>query len=124
MKKTLRWFAPLLLLVSCLCRIPPSTAQEVPQVQLPDETEGLDNIAKTLVSTFDQIDVLALADTHQRKIDSDLRLGIVRRPEFAKKVHFILIEFANTADQSILDRYISGEDVPLSEPRQVWRNTC
>jgi hypothetical protein len=123
-KNTLRGLAPLLLLVSYLCRILPSTAQEVPQVRLPGETEGLDNIAKTLVSTFDRVDVLALADTHQRKIDSDLRLGVVRSPEFAKKVHFILVEFANTTDQSILDRYISGEDVPLSELRQVWRNTC
>lgn len=124
MKNTLGWLAPLLLLVSCLCRIPTSTAQEAPQVRLPDEIVGLDNIAKTLISTFDQVDVLALADTHQRKIDSDLRLGVVRSPEFAKKVHFILVEFASTADQPILDRYINGEEVPLVELRQVWRNTC
>jgi len=36
----------------------------------------------------------------------------------------IVVEFANTADQPILDRYIRGEDVPLAELRQVWRNTC
>jgi len=124
MNNTLRWLPPLLLLVSSLCKIPASTAQEVPQVRLPDETVGLNSIAKTLISTFDQVDVLALADTHQRKIDSDLRLGIVRDLEFAQKAHFILVEFANTADQPILDRYINGEDLSPGELRQVWRNTC
>ncbi|HEY7336957.1 MAG TPA: hypothetical protein VH639_18840 [Bryobacteraceae bacterium] len=104
--------------------IPASLAQEVPQVRLPDETAGLSNIAKTLVSTFDVVDVLALADTHQRKIDSDLRLAVVRDPEFAQKVHFILVEFANTVDQPTLDRYITGENVPPGELQQVWRNTC
>jgi hypothetical protein len=93
-------------------------------VDFPDETVGLDKIARTLISTFDQVDVLALADTHQRKIDSGLRLRIVRDPEFARKARFIVVEFANTADQPILDRYISGEDVPPAELRQVWRNTC
>jgi hypothetical protein len=94
------------------------------QVRLPDETVGLDNIAQVLVSTFDQVDILALADTHQRKIDSDLRLRVVRHPDFAQKVRFILVEFANTEDQPILDRYIAGEDVPLDQLRRVWRNTC
>ena len=120
-KKMNHWFAPVLFLAYCLSTTRPLTAQEAAQIELPDETVGLDNIAKALISTFDQVDVLALADTHQRKIDSDLRLGIVRNPEFAQKAHFILVEFANTADQPILDRYISGEDVPPSELRQVWK---
>lgn len=93
-------------------------------IQLPDETEGLTNVAHTLVSLFDQVDVLALADTHQRKIDSDLRLEILREPAFLRKVRFILVEFANTSDQAILDRYINGEDVDTVELRKVWRNTC
>ena len=119
-----------MLFVWCFSAIPFSPAQEARQgpngrsVGLPDETAGIDNVARTLVSTFDQVDVLALADTHQRKIDSELRLGIVRDPDFARKAHFIMVEFANTADQPILDRYINGEDVPLADLRQIWRNSC
>lgn len=124
MSNTLQKPSPLLLLVYCLYMIAPLPAQEVPQVRLPEETAGLKNIAKTLVSTFDVVDVLALADTHQRKIDSDLRLAVVRDPEFAQKVHFILVEFANTVDQPTLDRYINGENVPPGDLQQVWRNTC
>jgi hypothetical protein len=130
MKNSLRRIPEVLLLACCFAAITASQAQEARQdhdgrsIQLPDETAGIDNIARTLISTFDQVDVLALADTHQRKIDSELRLRIVRDPEFVRKARFIMVEFANTADQPILDRYINGEDVPLVALRQVWRNTC
>src|SRR5262249_38162859 len=95
-----------------------------PRIDLPAETAGFDRVVSALTSAFDEIDILALDDTHQRKIDSDLRIRLVRAPEFAQKVHLIVIEFANTADHPLLDRYINGDDVPLTELRQVWRNTC
>ncbi len=109
-----------MLLLLCNLPITPSLAQ----VRLPDETAGLDNIVKVLISTFDQVDVLALADAHQRKINSELRLAVVRDPEFARKARFIVVEFANTMDQPILDRYVNGDTVPPDQLRQVWRNTC
>src|SRR5262245_47889950 len=124
MKNSLRGIVQVLLFVCCVSTIPTSAAQESPQIRLPDETVGLDNIVKTLISTFDQVDVLALSDAHWRRVDSELRIAVVRHPEFARRARFIVVEFANTADQPILDRYIRGEDVPLGELRQVWRNTC
>jgi hypothetical protein len=129
MKHPLQRIPLALLLVCCLPAITPSLAQDTRHdgasgVHLPDETAGIDNIAHILISTFDHVDVLALADTHQRKIDSDLRLRIVRDPEFARKARFIVVEFANTADQLLLDRYTNGQAVPPVELRQVWRNTC
>ena len=33
------------------------------------------------------------------------------------------VECGNSLYQPILDRYIAGDDVPLSEVRQLWRNT-
>ena len=91
---------------------------------MPAETAGFDRIVSTLISAFDAVDIVALDDTHQRKVDSDLRIRLVRAPEFAKKVRVIVVEFANTADQPILDRYTNGDNVPVAELRQVWRNTC
>jgi hypothetical protein len=41
-------------------------------------------IVQTLVSAFDHVDVVALGD-HWRKADSDLRIALVRNPEFAQK---------------------------------------
>jgi len=95
-----------------------------PTIDWPAETAGIDRIVSTLISAFDDIDVVALDDTHQRKVDSDLRIRLVRAPKFAQKVRLIVIEFASTAEQSVLDRYINGNDVPFAELRQVWRNTC
>jgi hypothetical protein len=94
-----------------------------PNIHLPDETAGFDKIVQTLISAFNHADVVALGDSHRRKLDSDLRIRLVRHPEFAKRVHFIVVEFGTSLYQSILDRYIQGEDVPLEELQQVWTNT-
>src|SRR5262245_21702206 len=94
-----------------------------PKVRLPDESTGIDGIARTLVSSFDQVDVVALGEAHQRKVDSDLRIAVVRHPDFAKKVRSIVVEFASTTAQGTLDRYVRGEDVSLVQLREVWRNT-
>jgi len=98
-------------------------AQQQPRVRLPDETLGADRIIKRLVSVFDHADIVALGDDHWRKLDSDLRISLVRNPEFAKKVRIILVEFASTAQQTTLDRYIHGEEVPRAELQQIWKTT-
>src|SRR5215467_10970912 len=81
------------------------------KVRLPDESTGIDGIARTLISAFDQFDIVALGEAHRRKLDSDLRIAVVRHPDFAKKVRSIVVEFGSTTEQSTLDRYIRGENV-------------
>ncbi len=97
--------------------------QQQPQLLLPDETAGLDRIVQALVSAFDHFDIVALGEDHWRKVDSDLRIALVRNPEFAKKVRFIVVEFGSIAQQPTLDRYIRGDDVPPAELQQVWKTT-
>jgi hypothetical protein len=92
-------------------------------VRLPDEAAGLDGIARTLMSVFDQADIVALGEVHDRKVDSDLRIALVRHPDFAKKVRSIVVEFGSTSEQSILDRYIRGENVSPAQLAQVWKTT-
>jgi hypothetical protein len=91
--------------------------------RLPDESAGIDGITQTLVSVFDQVDIVLLGEVHWQKLDSDLRIALIRGPDFAKKVRFIVVEFASTAEQSTLDRYIRGENVPRTQLEQVWKNT-
>lgn len=64
-----------------------------------------------------------MGESHWNKLDSDLRIALVRDPEFPKKADFIVVEFASTAEQLIRDRYIRGEGVPIAELQRVWRNT-
>lgn len=94
-----------------------------PNVRLPDETAGFADIAQTLVSVFNHADIVALCDDHGRKLDSDLRIALVRHPSFAKKVRIIVVEFGSTSQQSTLDRYIRGETVPTAQLEQVWKTT-
>src|SRR5215468_2130770 len=109
------WLAPLLFATSLL-------AQQ-PKVRLPDESTGIDGMARTLASAFDQADIVALGEAHRRKLDSDLRIAVVRNPDFAKKVQSIVVEFGSTTEQSTLDRYIRGEDVSRAQLEQVWKTT-
>lgn len=90
-----------------------------PNVRFTDENSSFEKVIQTLISTFDHADVLALGEDHKGQFDSHLRIGLVRHSDFAKKVPFIVVEFAATAQQPILDRYIRGEDVPISETG-VW----
>jgi hypothetical protein len=91
------------------------------QSHLLEESSGIDGIAQTLVSAFDQADILALGEAHGRKLDSDLRIAVVRHPEFAKKVRTIVVEFGSMSEQSTLDRYIRGETISAAQLAQVWK---
>lgn len=82
-----------------------------PKVRLPDEPTRIDGIARALIAKFDQADIVALGEVHQRKLDSDLRIAVVRNPDFAKKVRAIVVEFGSTTEQSTIDHYIRGENV-------------
>jgi Haem-binding uptake, Tiki superfamily, ChaN len=109
------WLAPLLFATSLL--------GQPPKVRLPDESTGIDGIAGTLVSVFDQADIVALGETHQWRLDTDLRIAVVRHPDFAKKVRSIVVEFGSTTEQPTLDRYIRGENVSRAQLEQVWKTT-
>jgi hypothetical protein len=94
------------------------------KVRLPDETAGLDGIARALIAAFDQADIVALGEWHGRiKLDSDLRIAMVRHPDFPKKVRSIVVECGSTTEQPTLDRYIRGENVSRAQLEQVWRTT-
>ena len=104
-------------------RAPASQIPAPPKVSLPDESTGIDGIARALVAAFDQADVVALGEAHRRKLDSDLRIAVVRNPDFAKKVRSIVVEFGSTTEQSTLDRYTRGENVSRAQLEQVWKTT-
>jgi hypothetical protein len=92
-----------------------------PKVRLPDEAVGIDGIVAALISVYDQFDVVALGEAHGRRPDSDLRIALVRHPDFAKKVRTIVVEWGSTSEQTTLDRYIRGENVSKAQFEQVWK---
>jgi hypothetical protein len=91
---------------------------------LPKESAGIDSIASTLISVFDQVDIVALGESHSHfTMDLDLWLSMVRNPAFRRKVRFIVVEFGSTTEQATLDRYIRGENISKAQLEQVWKTT-
>lgn len=86
-----------------------------PDVTLPAESEGWDAVLNGLVAVFDDADVLMLGEAHGRKVDSELRLRLIRHPGFLARVRYIIVEFASEPLQPVLDRYVRGDAVSASD---------
>ena len=106
-----------------ICALAVSATAQPRNWRLPDESPGIDGIVRTLISVFDQADIVALGEAHQRNLDSDLRIALVRHPDFPKKVRAIVVEFASTTEQPTLDRYIRGENISRAQLERVWKTT-
>src|SRR5438105_2278635 len=111
------------LVLICALALPAMAISQSVKVHLPDEVAGIDAIVQTLISAFDQVDVIALGESHGEKRDSDLRIALVRHPDFAKKVRFIVVEFGTIPQQETLDRYMQGQNVSPQQLEQVWKTT-
>jgi hypothetical protein len=98
-------------------------AAQAPPVGLPAEAAGSAEIVRALVASFERADILALGEAHASQPDSDLRIALVRHPDFAKRVRSIVVEFGSIAAQATLDRYIGGEAVSPTQLAEVWRTT-
>ena len=82
-----------------------------------------ENATEAVLAAFGKYEVVALSAAHGNKDLDDFILNLIRNPAFPSKVNDIAVECGNALHQPILDRYISGDDVPLSEVRLTWRNT-
>ena len=111
------------LVLICALALSAMAMPQAVRVHLPDEVAGVDAIVRTLISAFDQVDVIALGESHGEKRDSDLRIALVRHPDFAKKVRSIVVEFGAIPEQETLDRYIQGQNITPEQLAQVWKKT-
>jgi Domain of unknown function (DUF3471) len=76
-----------------------------------------------ILAAFDKYEVVGIPEAHGMKDVDDFILSLIQNPAFSEKVNDIAVECGNSLYQPVLDRYISGEDVPFTEVRKVWRNT-
>jgi hypothetical protein len=104
----------------------PGPGQEIVEVQRPTLT-GSDpkpgDAAKAILAAFDKYEVVGMDAAHGRQDLDIFILQLIRNRELPGKINDIVVECGNSLYQPILDRYIAGDDVPLDEARQVWRNT-
>jgi hypothetical protein len=80
---------------------------------------------RAIVDAFKSHDMVALGEgNHGNMQINELRIALIRIPEFQDRVRDIVVEFGNSRYQDVIDRYVSGEAVPEKELRQVWEDTA
>jgi hypothetical protein len=108
-----------------LLTLVPSISQA--QTQQPTKSASSEPVPRpaipAILAAFEKYEVVGMPEAHGLNDLDDFILALIRNPEFPEKLNDIAVECRNSLYQPILDRYISGEDVPFSEVRDVWRNT-
>jgi hypothetical protein len=87
-----------------------------------DENQPQD-ASRGILQAFDAHSIVMFGEAHENKQEYEFLRTLVASPKFADKVDDIVVEFGNSLYQQAVDRYISGEDVPLEEVQKAWRNT-
>jgi hypothetical protein len=99
-----------------------------PQSDRPTRLSPLAPLDATAVilQAFDRYSVVALGECfHGEQKYYDFVISLIRHPSFQAKIKDIVIEIGNALYQGLVDSYISGQEVSLSDLRQIWRNhTC
>lgn len=67
--------------------------------------------------------IVAVTEGHRLVQDKAFLRELIATPEFPKTVNDIVVEFGTARYQDVLDRYIQGDDVPMSDLRKVWGDT-
>jgi hypothetical protein len=68
-----------------------------------------------ILDAFRTHQVVALDEgNHGNQQGHAFRLALIRDPRFAATVNDIVVEFGNSRYQDVMDRFVGGDDVPLS----------
>jgi hypothetical protein len=84
----------------------------------------LQNIIDGILAAWDKADVICLGEDHGSKNDSDLRIALIEHPDFVRKANAVIVEFADSIHQDVLDRLaLECEDIPREQLRLLWKDT-
>jgi hypothetical protein len=103
--------------------LPPSGTTEIQAPNPKGSNPKPEDAERTILAAYDKYEVVALGAAHGNKDLDDFLLHLIRNPAFPDKVSVLAVECGNSLYQPILDQYIAGANIPLSQVRQVWRNT-
>jgi hypothetical protein len=76
-----------------------------------------------ILEAFKSHELVMLGETHGNKQEYDWLRSLVATPEFADRVDDIVMEFGNSLYQPEVDRYVSGQDIPLNQVQGAWLDT-
>ncbi len=105
-----------LCLASLACGRSPAPSVVVP-------ARSIDPI-KGILDAFGEYQIVALDEgDHGNDRGHAFRLSLLRDPRFSAVVNDIVVEFGSARYQALMDRFVSGDDVPAEALRRVWQDT-
>jgi hypothetical protein len=109
------------ILLSLLCgRLqdrPAPPAANNPRAAIPQEPIA------AILDTFTTHAVVCIGDAHGDRLGEAFQLALIRDPRFPGVVNDVVIETGNSRYQSVVDRFVNGEDVPQDALERVWLDT-
>ena len=75
-----------------------------------------------IISILDSVPLVAIMDEHLLQQEGDFYQRLIRDPRFAQKANDIVVEFGNELYQSVADRYVRGDKVPVDSLRMIWED--
>jgi hypothetical protein len=88
----------------------------------PKPAVPLDALA-AIVDAFKSHSLVALGETHGHLERQAFLHNLITDSRFAAVANDIVVEGGSSSCQELVDRFVSGEDVPLESLQRVWRNT-
>ena len=77
-----------------------------------------------LIRTFESHAIVAVSEApHGSEQLHSFLVSLVRDPRVATVVNDIVVEFGNARYQDLIDRFVSGDDVPPRALQRVWQDT-
>ena len=82
------------------------------------------NAQEAILAAFGRYEVVGgMSPDHGLKDADDFVTSLIRHPALPGTVNDIAVEGGNSLYQPLLDQYIAGGDVPLSQVQQAWQDT-
>lgn len=82
------------------------------------------NAEDYIIKTFQKCNIIGLGEgEHHLENSHQFFQKMFDNKVIQKIINIVIVEFANTNYQDILDRYIFGEEVPINELRKIWRES-
>ena len=80
-------------------------------------------VVERILQAWKTADCVCLGEDHDRYYDNELRLALVRHPEFPRTVRVVVVEMANPVHQDLLDRFIlDGASMSRDSLAPVWQD--
>jgi hypothetical protein len=76
-----------------------------------------------ILKAFQSHDIVMLGEMHGNNQEYQWLRSLIASPEFADKIDDIVMEFGNSLFQQAVDRYVSGESIPIEQVQGAWRDT-